>query len=303
MKSEQVKVGVRVYTHDFGKGTILLVDSDNTFLVGFDVADTRLHNASRVKDVSVGYENRCYWFWFGEPDISKVHIAVTCGKGGRECTIPRTSHTCSLKCEIGEKVVAPEEVKVEATKFKVGDIVKGNDPERYAYTNNNMIAGEVVSVDGTDLRVKILEMNTFFDREQIGRAYSVKDNYFDLVVNDFNEGDTVMFLGREMHEEYPEWFPEVGRRGVVIGKGVVGGNVEIEWERGVTSADDKWFAPYYLLEKVEAVEKKIGLAQFVLTQEDVNKIDTLVTNIFLKTTYSEIEKWAHEIRGIVYGQK
>lgn len=67
-------------------------------------------------------------------------------------------------------------------KFKVGDIIKGNDPDRYTYTNSDMTKGEVVElVDNDKIRIKILEHKKDLC---IGDSFPVEEQYFDLVVDE-----------------------------------------------------------------------------------------------------------------------
>ena len=51
-----------------------------------------------------------------------------------------------------------EEKEMSKCKFKVGDLVKGNGPRRYFYTNDRMTKGKVINVYNQDfIRVKVLE--------------------------------------------------------------------------------------------------------------------------------------------------
>lgn len=66
--------------------------------------------------------------------------------------------------------------------FKVGDIVKGIDEDRYSWTNTQMTRGEVVEVHHPNLRIKILEHS---NRHQIGMTWSAHEgninNTFELI--------------------------------------------------------------------------------------------------------------------------
>lgn len=66
-------------------------------------------------------------------------------------------------------------------KFKVGDIVTGNElsDDYYSYTTSEMTKGEVVSITGEYFDVKVLEHK---DSEHVGRTYhGVEEEHFDLV--------------------------------------------------------------------------------------------------------------------------
>lgn len=67
----------------------------------------------------------------------------------------------------------------EPHKFKVGDIVKGNNPVRYRFTDDDMTRGKVtkVSEDGKYISVEILKHK----RGSTGEFYGLESKYFDLV--------------------------------------------------------------------------------------------------------------------------
>lgn len=67
----------------------------------------------------------------------------------------------------------------EPHKFKVGDIVKGNNPVRYCFTDDDMTRGKVtkVSEDGKCISVEILEHK----RGSTGKFCGLESKYFDLV--------------------------------------------------------------------------------------------------------------------------
>ena len=67
----------------------------------------------------------------------------------------------------------------EPHKFKVGDIVKGNNPVRYRFTDDDMTRGKVTKVSeyGKHISVEILEHK----RGSTGEFYGLESKYFDLV--------------------------------------------------------------------------------------------------------------------------
>lgn len=71
------------------------------------------------------------------------------------------------------------------SKFKVGDIIKGNvlSDKRYGFTNSKMTKGEVVSIIGEQIRIRILEHKYL---SYIGGTHSVLEEYFDLVEVNLN---------------------------------------------------------------------------------------------------------------------
>lgn len=84
-------------------------------------------------------------------------------------------------CEIHEKY-GKRKVDGDGVKFKIGDIVKGNEMSdgRYRFTNS-YCTGRVIEVyeDGTFL-LKVISHECCED--MAGEEYSVDDYYFDLVM-------------------------------------------------------------------------------------------------------------------------
>lgn len=66
-------------------------------------------------------------------------------------------------------------------KFKIGDIVKGNEmsDDRYSITNSSCV-GEVIETNEFGFIVlKLISHKQYEDK--VGEAFSVEDDYFDLV--------------------------------------------------------------------------------------------------------------------------
>ncbi len=77
-------------------------------------------------------------------------------------------------------------------KFKIGDIIKGTDKDRYAYTNTNMTKGRVIEVyngapEGeNDITIEILEHAS---GRHVCRRWNVESKYFELVEPRFGKAD------------------------------------------------------------------------------------------------------------------
>lgn len=75
-----------------------------------------------------------------------------------------------------------EEKKVENNKnfkFKVGDIVCGNNKSQYIITNSNMTEGKVVRIaNNNSMRVRVLKHK---NNQTIGTTFTVNPKYFNLV--------------------------------------------------------------------------------------------------------------------------
>lgn len=64
------------------------------------------------------------------------------------------------------------------SKFKVGDIIKGINKSIYSITDKDMTKGEVIDVDDSKIKVKILEHS---NEDNIGNEWWVEPKYFELV--------------------------------------------------------------------------------------------------------------------------
>lgn len=59
-------------------------------------------------------------------------------------------------------------------------------------------------------------------------------------------GSKVMMIDGELHNEKPQWFPVVGTVGIVRNLWYI--NCEVQWSKGTTSCEDKWWCNYEHLE-------------------------------------------------------
>lgn len=74
-----------------------------------------------------------------------------------------------------------EEREMPKYKFKVGDLVKGNDPRRYIITNDKMVKAKVLDVYGCDyIRIKILEHLDADYKNFATDEFDVDPQYFDF---------------------------------------------------------------------------------------------------------------------------
>lgn len=71
------------------------------------------------------------------------------------------------------------------------------------------------------------------------------------MANNLKKGDIVMaaVYTSEIHNKYPQYYPPIGTVGKVLGQGVKD-SVYVQWSKGSTSLDDKWYAPIYTLRKL-----------------------------------------------------
>ena len=62
------------------------------------------------------------------------------------------------------------------------------------------------------------------------------------VKTDYKVRDKVVFVDKKKHEEHPEFYPEVGTVGTVVGVGV--NDVFVKWKKGSTTEDDTWYCGF-----------------------------------------------------------
>ena len=62
------------------------------------------------------------------------------------------------------------------------------------------------------------------------------------VKTDYKVRDKVVFVDKKKHEEHPEFYPEVGTVGTVVGLGV--NDVFVKWKKGSTAEDDTWHCEF-----------------------------------------------------------
>lgn len=63
------------------------------------------------------------------------------------------------------------------SKFKVGDIVKGNNPVQYCTTSKNIAKAEVLKTENGTIVIKALE----FAEDKTSHKFITKEEYFDIV--------------------------------------------------------------------------------------------------------------------------
>lgn len=101
---------------------------------------------------------------------------------------------------VSNKPVTEEYTNDLTSKFRVGDIIRGIEGNRYSWTDEKMTRGKVIEVYSRDkIRVEILEHETH--EEQVGREWDVKPEEFELVEREFKVGD-IITGNSQAHERY-----------------------------------------------------------------------------------------------------
>lgn len=74
----------------------------------------------------------------------------------------------------------------------------------------------------------------------------VSEPWFPATKDNVKVGSKVMMIDGELHNENPRWFPAVGTVGIVRKLDYI--NCEVQWPKGTTSWQDKWWCNYEHLE-------------------------------------------------------
>lgn len=68
----------------------------------------------------------------------------------------------------------------------------------------------------------------------------------------FNVGDKVRYIGKN-HNDNPQWYPPIGTIGEII-KNIDEADCYIQWERGTTSKNDRWYCNKSDIEFIENID-------------------------------------------------
>lgn len=74
----------------------------------------------------------------------------------------------------------------------------------------------------------------------------VTEHWVPAIKDNVKVGSKVMMIDGELHNEKPLWFPAVGTVGIVRKLDYI--NCEVQWPKGTTSWQDKWWCNYEHLE-------------------------------------------------------
>ena len=109
------------------------------------------------------------------------------------------------------------------------------DPERHKYT----------------IKAFAIIYRLAYIRGQFGQSFIIDDpqqieHWIPATKDNVKIGSKVRMINGKLHNETPRWFPVVGTVGIV--RNLCDINCDVQWPKGTTSWQDKWWCNYEHLE-------------------------------------------------------
>ena len=154
-------------------------------------------------------------------------------------------------------IIGEEKVKVSVSPFKAGDKVKFlglNEDEALVgsqfYPPVNTV-GEVVEVLSPEFCFVQWPKSAVYSNGALSCPNrfleKVIEHWVPAIKDNVRVGSKVRMIDDKAHNENPRWFPVIGTVGVVTGE-LDYINCEVQWPKGTTSWQDKWWCNYEHLE-------------------------------------------------------
>lgn len=199
------------------------------------------------------------------PKLSKIlgngmwESALEHSEGGRNlirliATIYRSAY---IRGQLGRSFIIGEKKDKESVpSFKTGDKVKF-----LGLSEDEALVGSQFypSVNTVGEVVEVLSPEFCFVQWPKGAVYSngalscpnrflekVIEPWFPATKDNVKIGSKVRMINGKLHNENPRWFPVVGTVGVV--RNLCDINCDVQWPKGTTSWQDKWWCNYEHLE-------------------------------------------------------
>lgn len=169
-------------------------------------------------------------------------------------TIYRSAY---IRGQLGRSfIIGEEKVKVSVSPFKAGDKVKF-----LGLSENESLVGSQLypPVNTIGEVVGVLSSEFCFVQWPKGAVYSngalscpnrflekVTEHWAPVTKDNVKIGSKVRMINKEAHKNYPQWFPVVGTVGIV--RNLCDINCDVQWPKGTTSWQDKWWCNYEYLE-------------------------------------------------------
>lgn len=180
--------------------------------------------------------------------------------GGRKlikliATIYRSAY---IRGQLGRSFIIGEKKEKESVSFfKTGDKVKFLGPD---VENESLVGSQLYPpVNTIGEVVGVLSSEFCFVQWPKGAVYSngalscpnrflekVTEHWAPATKDNVKIGSKVRMINGKLHNENPRWFPVVGTVGVV--RNLCDINCDVQWPKGTTSWQDKWWCNYEHLE-------------------------------------------------------
>lgn len=169
-------------------------------------------------------------------------------------TIYRSAY---IRGQLGRSfIIGEEKVKVSVSPFKAGDKVKflglSEDESLVGsqlYPPVNTI-GEVVGVLSPEFCFVQWPKCAVYSNGALSCSNrfleKVTEPWFPATKDNVKIGSKVRMINGKLHNENPRWFPVVGTVGIV--RNLCDINCDVQWPKGTTSWQDKWWCNYEHLE-------------------------------------------------------
>lgn len=155
-------------------------------------------------------------------------------------------------------IIGEEKVKVSVSPFKAGDKVKflGFSFEDEALVGSQFYppvntVGEVVEVLSPEFCFVQWPKSAVYSNGALSCPNrfleKVTEHWIPATKDNVRVGSKVRMIDDKAHNENPRWFPVIGTVGVVTGE-LDYINYEVQWPKGTTSWQDKWWCNYEYLE-------------------------------------------------------
>ena len=170
-------------------------------------------------------------------------------------TIYRSAY---IRGQLGRSfIIGEEKTKESVSSFKTGDKVKFLG---FSFEDESLVGSQLYPpVNTIGEVVGVLSPEFCFVQWPKSAVYSngalscpnrflekVIEPWVPAIKDNVKVGSKVMMIDGELHNEKPSWFPAVGTVGVVRKLDYI--NCEVQWPKGTTSWQDKWWCNYEHLE-------------------------------------------------------
>lgn len=163
-----------------------------------------------------------------------------------------------IRSQLGRSfIIGEKKDKKSVSPFKTGDKVKFLG---FSFENESLVGSQLYPpVNTVGEVVGVLSPEFCFVQYPKGAVYSngalscpnrflekVTEYWAPATKDNVKVGSKVIMIDGELHKEKPQWFPAVGTVGIVRKLDYI--NCEVQWSKGTTSWQDKWWCNYEHLE-------------------------------------------------------